>query len=424
MVPANRLVLVGVVIGSVFVYPVAAPVWAGLCFQCGGNSATVGDGIVFDELRLGEPVKPEGPAITEVRSFTPTGPTNGTPVSLEVEGDRLSAFTMDGAHQSVPVTGVVMTLKMRDGRAYKVQLQSEQFETMRFWAAPQDPLASYLFKVMKVSRKKNAHPVPAGKPYPADDGPECYGRPEAECFDAFLCTHKFPEPALNDLKGQEHTALVFTGDHYGAKHTVSKQAKGTFNLACIGTASAKMHLLRHTTAGTPPGGKTTTSLEQRTAMLRAMTADYCGNGRPWTQDGTPLWWTDQGQTFPLSIQPGFPAKTPNLFFNQHIEAVWGGNGKLLCLNNPRRTPGTVDPETCEAPAVSRAMVTSGAAACPRMARLPRCSDFPWSNQGPNPWAEPPLLPGTTPPGKRLPDAYVVTVNAPGKANYCNNPRRK
>lgn len=388
-----------------------APAWAGLCAFCGGNAATVGDGIVFDELKLEGAVNPEGPFITGVKSVTSSGPPAGIPVTLEVEGDKLLAFTKDGTRQSIPLPGIVISLAMRDGRAYDVRLD-RPFDEMRFWAEPQDVVPAYIFTVTKIARRTHPRPSPRRprQPYIDDDQPETHVPDD-------LCKATFPEPTVNASKEQMRAALVFTGDHYNADHTVTKQQRGTFNLACFGTASAKMHLLRHTTAGIAANGRMTTTLEQRTAMLRAITADYCSDGHAWTGDGTPLWWTDRRQAFPLTNQIGYVRG--NVSFSRDIEAVWGPSGKLLCLSEPRRRPGRVNQRTCTAPAVSREMVTNGRVACRGGRRIPHCSDFPWNDRGGSPWSEPPLQPRGPGSGKTLPEAYVVTVNRDRDADYCN-----
>ena len=124
----------------------------------------------------------------------------------------------------------------------------------------------------------------------------------------------------------------------------------------------------------------------------------------------------QKDNLPLSIQPGYTAtKTP---FSTEIEAIWGTNGKLLCLNQPRRAAGQVD-DTCEPPAVSRNMVVHSAVACPGARRI-LCSAFRWDNRGdPSPWSEPALDPKRPNADGALLGAYVVTVNRKKQANYCN-----
>jgi hypothetical protein len=416
----KRFVLVGLVVGSASLCSGSTPVLAGLCSNCGGNSATVGDGIVFDELSIGPPPKEEEdedskaerPKVASIKSVVPGGPATGTAVTLDIRGDTVLAFTADVAHQSVPLPGIIITLRMRDGREYEVTLE-RLLPHMLFWATPQNEVPAYVFKVMKTSRRTHARPVPPGKPFPADDGPE------ETAFDRYLCPGKLLEPVVNPLADQEHAALIFAGDHYNSDHTVTKQEKGLFNLACFGTASAKMHLLRHTTAGIRPSG-ISTQLEERTAMLRAITADYCGDGRSWTGDGTPLWWTDKNQSFPLGNQPDFLTGKPVLF-KDDIEAIWGTNGKLLCLNEPRRVPVKPD-KACTTPAVVRKMVTNSAVACPNLKRIPHCRDFEWTNSGRSPFAEPALSKGNPAAAPGLADAYVVTVNRPRTANYCNDPK--
>jgi hypothetical protein len=150
-------------------------------------------------------------------------------------------------------------------------------------------------------------------------------------------------------------------------------------------------------------------------MLRAITADYCGDGRSWTAEGTPLWWTDRRGLFPLRVQtaniPQAAPPTPN-----QIEAVWGTGGELLCLNEPRRTPrSNMRQETCAAPAVTRDVVRRGCLGPDYSGpRMPDCSAFTEKF-----W---PFEPQAGPPAE-FPTAYAVTVNWDGQddehGDYCN-----
>ena len=88
-------------------------------------------------------------------------------------------------------------------------------------------------------------------------------------------------------------ALVYRGDRYvykppgvpGGKRVdpSNDPASGWSFIACNGSAASKMHLFRHTWAG----GVRDVSL--RTTLLKAITADYCGDGLgTYTRPGNPL----------------------------------------------------------------------------------------------------------------------------------------
>src|SRR5262249_51460803 len=128
--------------------------------------------------------------------------------------------------------------------------------------------------------------------------------------------------------GVQHSALVFQWDRYDAVHkTVTETAPDDpwFNLACAATAPAKMHLMRHTRAGSYlETGELAydTSTLKRQAMLKMFTADYCGAGQSFTADGTPLVYRDANHWFPA-------------YSYAEQEALWSPDG-AICLDNPRR----------------------------------------------------------------------------------------
>jgi hypothetical protein len=370
----------------------SSPAWAGFCAWCGGNSATVGDGIVFDELNVDPRIHHAGgPRIVGAVL-------KQVPVKLHVKGDNLEAIEPSGVAKSgSALVGLIVHLRMDDGRAYDLIFYDPP--RVNFWAYPQDPVPAYTISVKKVHGKNKPPTHASGAPdCPADD------RPVTDATQP-LCTTKHPA----DDNGLFY-ALAYTGDHFQEDHTVTKQAPGWFNLACRGTAAAKMHLLRHTQAGSSASRITT--LDQRTTMLRAITADYCGDGTPWTADGTPLFWTDKRDWFHLADQGYAVAGASN--FSKEIEAVWGPAGTLLCMNEPRRTPKNVT-ANCEAPAVTRSEVTTGPLACARSRPLPRCDAFSWTKPKFGPSAQRVPLPSA------LRDGYVITVNnvnPPKPKDYC------
>src|SRR5262249_31439197 len=119
----------------------------------------------------------------------------------------------------------------------------------------------------------------------------------------------------------EHSAIAFAGDRYDpVQKIVTDTVRGTqwFNLACAGTATAKVHLVRHTNAGawspstwhpgvdiTSPGAPYHTAPQLRQAMLKMFAADYCGSGFPFTVDGQPLLYDDTNPAYtpPAPVPP-------------------------------------------------------------------------------------------------------------------------
>jgi hypothetical protein len=142
-------------------------------------------------------------------------------------------------------------------------------------------------------------------------------------------------------------AVAFRGDVYDHQdqgfriHSVSasgrcplnqldKERTDVVNFACIGTTVSKLYLMRHTAASKRSDRPTTVS--QRQAMLRMLTADYCGDGISHTENGTPIrfaarGWGDFG-AYALG-RPGTTAPAP--------EAKWTDQG-ASCVDL-RRLPG-------------------------------------------------------------------------------------
>lgn len=378
---------------------------AGLCGFCGGNAATVEDGVLFDELNVKKGVHRPGKPWIEQATL------GNDPVTLEVTGDHLVAIDPKGKPGRIEGQGLAgLLMIVKKDKEYGVRLI--EVVPRQFWVgANGPPLPSYLFRVWTCD--------------PTDPG--CMGQKEKELETTMarpVCsTHPQAEAVAMGLGEEYKYATTFAGDHFTSDHSMTKETEpGWFNLACFGTAAAKMHLLRHTEAGSIAGF--TTTLDQRTAMLRAITADYLSNGKSWTGDGTPLYWTDKRQWFPLQVQ-GYPTQMAEprpkgggtssvansvrreLLEEERVEAAWGDRGRLLCLNEPRRTPHAVD-GNCTAPAVVRADVTQ-ARQKKHLSMVPECDALVGMSKAMNPWAA----------NGRFAKAYVITVNHAKKADYCN-----
>jgi hypothetical protein len=173
-----------------------------------------------------------------------------------------------------------------------------------------------------------------------------------------LCTDKDPVDPETQKAGMGLTlALVFTGDRYDAnKKTVTAGKSDWFNVACAGSAIAKMHLLRHTTAGAAGGLQTT--VDQRQAMLKMLTDDICGTGYSFTKDGEDVYYTDV-----RDWHPPVPAGS-TLPTNARVEAIWSKDG-AICLDEPRRyveNPLVVDAikQECQKTKLPPACSTPGA----------------------------------------------------------------
>lgn len=123
-------------------------------------------------------------------------------------------------------------------------------------------------------------------------------------------------------------AFFFAGDRYDAGLklvTAIDDKSGFFNIACAGSALAKLHLNRHTTLGSPGPRGVTTKQGERQAMLKMFVSDVCGTGTAWTHKGTPLHWGNRTGWAKLSGD------------EYAHEALWNAKG-ALCLDTHRLGP--------------------------------------------------------------------------------------
>jgi hypothetical protein len=139
------------------------------------------------------------------------------------------------------------------------------------------------------------------------------------------------KPGLGQKEGGSElgTAVIFQGDYYNDKYEVLEVPPSgeddVFNIACVGTVISKLHLLRHTSASEDPHHQTT--LDERRTLLRLLTADYCGTGRSFTEDGTPIRFDlKRSRWTPVPYASFSPAST--------TEAVWTPKG-ASCIGVPR-----------------------------------------------------------------------------------------
>jgi hypothetical protein len=118
----------------------------------------------------------------------------------------------------------------------------------------------------------------------------------------------------DDFDARSAVALVLGGETYDLAAKTAKPAARWFTIGCAGSAAAKLSLLGYA----PQAGATTVA--QRQATLKMITADYCGNGHSYTVNGTPIAWENVSG----SVQSGAG----------DVEAVWTAKG-ALCLDKTR-----------------------------------------------------------------------------------------
>lgn len=142
--------------------------------------------------------------------------------------------------------------------------------------------------------------------------PVCFNPPERISGEGPLWSKRFE-------------AILFTGDRYHATYkTVTASTPTTsgawFNIGCAGSALAKLHLNRHTSAGSISTYQTTAG--ERQAMLKMYVSDVCGGGEEFTLQGTPLHWSNIKNWRTLTgLEPTF-------------EAYWNASG-AMCLEHHR-----------------------------------------------------------------------------------------
>jgi hypothetical protein len=227
----------------------------------------------------------------------------GTSMDLDVEGDRLlGRLAGQPAVEGAELEGATIDLLSSSG--YSVPVHIEWTGETDFWvSAPAGPARTSVYKLTTM--------LPTGILGSICD--------ELPAVSGTISVDDDIDPA--------ELAVVFEGDRYNSHSGIIEipGKTGWFNIACVGTALAKMHLLRHTSAGN--GSTSSPSWEQRQAMLRLLSADYCGDGDAYARNGTPLLFEDQDGRF----RPNAPSGNIE---SLNVEAIWTAAG-ALCLDDPR-----------------------------------------------------------------------------------------
>lgn len=267
----------------------------GICppWGCRENAADLGDGRVFHDLDLSGAQRNSGGVLVHHIATTA-----GTPVFLYVDNqDRLQASTGN------PFDAVLFLIGA-DGTQYRVQfLAGHQMSAWTRSGTNPRALESYDVNVW------------TGWAPPDPNDPPTRRRQlcKGDGLDTDPDWHNFV-----------YSAFTFSGDQYDpVRKTVAERPSGSrwINLACGGTATAKMLLLSHTVHASNSG--VASSIGMRQTWLKLITADYCGDGTPYTHNGQPLDYGDANPKQFWGILPGEP-----------VEAIWTPTG-AFCLNTPR-----------------------------------------------------------------------------------------
>jgi hypothetical protein len=215
----------------------------------------------------------------------------------DVEGHRLVALDHNGVVQlsAQDLEGSALVVELPGGErafAHIVEFRRD----LPFWISPDDTIEAFRIRwSYSPSYDSSAQDVcPSGTGDEEDD-------------DTF------------------YYATLFQGDRYDGdlKQVIATghEAGTWFNVACFKSVASKMLFNRHAEAGLKEGYKATT--DQKQALLKMMTADFCGKGKSFTKTGTPLAWTNS-----LGWQK------LNLIEPVSYEAVWGPDG-AICLDDAR-----------------------------------------------------------------------------------------
>jgi hypothetical protein len=281
---------------------------------CGTNSAWLGERLVFHELHArGEPNDQK----LRVARFLHR---DASRLELKVQADHLlggrDGHWLEG--RDLEGAMLLLTRELPNKRTEFYWLRITDVGETQSWApyvvgvpgarssAPRSvPVYRFSFQ-----QTPDPRPPDPAKPWK----PVCRDNPD-------------PDPKWRGLDGK---ALIFSGDRYHARDKVVVKDDADspwFNIGCAGTAVAKMHLLHHTQAAGDPAP----TVPQRQAVLKMLTADYCGTGRSFTLSGQPLdynfdqRWQARGAT-EAALNVGAPG--------DEVEAIWTEAG-AACLNNPR-----------------------------------------------------------------------------------------
>ena len=261
---------------------------------CGTNSPIVGDGLMFDELdSSGATPNRGGLKIAGAKLY------DGTPVKVKAERHSLVAYSIFTGRRYVDaqLVGMIITLRHPTNGDYEILVEKFYPQNLWFWSGIAETVPAYEMKTRKV-----------GGTY----------------FKESVCKN---DPLTTDphWTGIEHATIVFQGDRYdpiAKKVWETSSTDPWFNIACAGTTPAKLHLMRHTRAGSYRADGTiayNTTVAERQAMLKMFAADYCGNGTSFTVDGQPLAYNDSNHWY--REYSGYAAQ----------EALWSDSG-AICLD--------------------------------------------------------------------------------------------
>jgi hypothetical protein len=261
------------------------PAW-----MCGQNSPLV-DNFTFHDFSL---LHIENADLIRYEKFT----LNDTEYQLHVTNGVVGATTASSTITGAGLIGGNLWVQYDGGPEYVIHIANVSSTT--FWAKP-----------------LTGNPISLPT-YTLQWGATQNGIVTGDFHD--LCANP---PKEDDSLGLDtHQSVIFEGDIVdAATKTITGYDGNTVNIGCAGSTLAKMHLTGHTRAAAAYGFVTT--VDERQTMLKMLSADYCGDGTPFTVAGMPLQWADDHGWMHVSDQT-----------SATIEARWNAKG-ATCLMKPR-----------------------------------------------------------------------------------------
>jgi hypothetical protein len=256
-------------------------------WKCTGNSPDM-SGFEFHELHELQLPNSAGFILRRLRK-------EGVDYHPDVRGDRLYGLGPGGVIvlQDDALEGAELVLEHTTIPGEFAIHITEVNDNVAFWAAPKTPIQTY---ELDYTAPGAANRTP-------------------------LCANPPASVGADGVRMAPSEAILFAGDRYNDQkrlvaHT-EVEAGDWFNIGCAGSALAKLHLNRFTTAGKHPS-QPATSRDERQDVLAMYTGNVCGTGTAYTKAGTEIRWGSKNEYRSLAG------------FTKH-EAIWK-DGRAVCVS--------------------------------------------------------------------------------------------
>ncbi len=284
---------------------------------CGLNGIWMGGEVSFRTLRL------KGENERGLRILRVENP-HGEPMTIQIDGDTLAAKLTSST--SVPTL--------------------ENIKGASLFLGPTGGSPTYRLTITDVTTEPFSATCDTGRCIPASDAAKKYKFTTTRVGDG--CPVRACDPSLSDHPDASiaGVAAIFRGDYYDdATYGVSEEPPpdplrpnekqlDLFNIACEATDIYKLYMLRHTRASAASSDATTT-VGQRTSLLHALAATYCGDGHPYTNNGVPIELNFNPARSPYVVTPASGYQ----FTTGVVDALWsdsmGSTGPAMCIDTQR-----------------------------------------------------------------------------------------